>query len=102
MASCATRPLGQKSGVETVTLGAQQIPNHTHTLACSATAQDDTNPTGRFPGLGDGDIYANANSATGQFGALSSVGGSQSHTNMQQFLAINFIIAIVGIFPSQN
>ncbi|MEJ2750285.1 MAG: phage tail protein, partial [Anaerolineae bacterium] len=29
-------------------------------------------------------------------------GGSQAHNNMQPFLAINFIIALVGIYPSRS
>ena len=31
-----------------------------------------------------------------------STGGSQAHTNMQPYLAVNYIIAMVGIFPSRN
>jgi microcystin-dependent protein len=34
--------------------------------------------------------------------AVSTVGGSQAHQNMQPFLALNFCIALQGIFPSQN
>ena len=33
---------------------------------------------------------------------VQSVGGSQAHLNMPPFLALNFIIALQGIFPSQN
>ncbi len=29
-------------------------------------------------------------------------GGSQPHNNMQPYLVLNFCIALVGIFPSQN
>ncbi len=34
--------------------------------------------------------------------AISTVGGSQSHPNMQPFLTLSFCIALQGIFPSQN
>ena len=34
--------------------------------------------------------------------AVSTVGGSQAHLNMQPFLTLNFCIALQGIFPSQN
>jgi microcystin-dependent protein len=34
--------------------------------------------------------------------SISTVGGSQPHTNMQPYLVLNFIIALVGIFPSRN
>jgi microcystin-dependent protein len=34
--------------------------------------------------------------------SLSNVGGSQAHNNMQPYLTLNFIVALQGIFPSQN
>jgi microcystin-dependent protein len=34
--------------------------------------------------------------------AVSNVGGSQPHQNMAPYLVLNFIIALQGIFPSQN
>ena len=33
---------------------------------------------------------------------VTSVGGSQPHNNMMPYLVLNFIIALQGIFPSQN
>ncbi len=34
--------------------------------------------------------------------SLSNVGGSQAHNNMSPFLVLNYVIALQGIFPSQN
>ena len=34
--------------------------------------------------------------------SVTSVGGSQPHNNMMPYLVLNFIIALQGIFPSQN
>jgi microcystin-dependent protein len=34
-------------------------------------------------------------------GAMGQTGGSQPHDNMAPFLAINFILSLFGIFPSQ-
>jgi microcystin-dependent protein len=34
--------------------------------------------------------------------AITTVGGSQAHTNMMPYLVLTFCIALVGIFPSQN
>jgi microcystin-dependent protein len=34
--------------------------------------------------------------------AVTNVGGSQPHNNMMPYLVLNFIIALQGIFPSQN
>jgi len=33
---------------------------------------------------------------------VSNVGGSQAHSNMQPYLTLSFVIALVGIFPSRN
>jgi microcystin-dependent protein len=30
------------------------------------------------------------------------VGGGQAHDNMQPYLALNFCIALQGLFPSRN
>jgi microcystin-dependent protein len=32
--------------------------------------------------------------------SVSSIGGSQPHTNFQPYLCLNFIISLFGIFPS--
>ena len=34
--------------------------------------------------------------------ATTSVGNNQGHSNIQPFLALNYIIAVAGIFPSRN
>jgi microcystin-dependent protein len=34
--------------------------------------------------------------------AISTVGGSQPHTNIQPYLCVNFIISLFGIFPSPS
>jgi microcystin-dependent protein len=34
--------------------------------------------------------------------AVGAPGGSQGHNNMQPYLTVNFVIALVGIFPSRN
>jgi microcystin-dependent protein len=34
--------------------------------------------------------------------SVTNVGGSQPHNNMMPYLVLNFIIALQGIFPSQN
>jgi microcystin-dependent protein len=35
-------------------------------------------------------------------GTISPTGGGQPHNNMQPYLVMNFVIALVGIFPSRN
>ncbi len=112
------RQLGQRAGAERVQLTVNQIPAHSHAATTSATAKafategDSTAPgekTWAKSGQGDPD-YATPNGssvdmADGAISANTSVanaGGNQTHENMQPFLAVNYIIALVGVFPSED
>ncbi|EFM10884.1 Tail Collar domain protein [Paenibacillus curdlanolyticus YK9] len=95
--------IGQAAGSETVTLITNQLPTHTHIPSASSTVTQNT-PVGAVWGTGDNAAYAPADS-TGQplnAALIASAGGSQPHDNMMPYLAINFIIATEGIFPSQS
>ncbi|NWK55952.1 phage tail protein [Verrucomicrobiaceae bacterium N1E253] len=106
------RPLGQKSGVEQVTLTANQIPSHHHTasnlkVGVSTQAADTDDPSGTVFGVGNEDAFfegaANANMGDSSItGTTDNTGGSQPHTNMQPYLAVNYIIALQGTFPSRS
>ena len=94
--------LGQKSGAETHTLASSEIPNHDHAL--KGTDQDGDAPVPTNNVLG---AYANAyrdgtDLINPVSGTVADVGGGQSHENMQPYLAINFCIALQGLFPSRN
>lgn len=99
-----TYPLAQTGGVETVTLSTQQIPVHTHALIGSMSNGSNVNPTGNV--LANSTVvqpYASETpSASMAATAISPVGGSQPHENIQPYLCINFIISLFGIFPSQT
>ncbi|MWC30175.1 phage tail protein [Paenibacillus sp. MMS18-CY102] len=95
--------IGQSAGSESVTLITNQMPAHTHIPRASAAATQNT-PAGAVWGTGEIVGYAPAD-ATGQplnAAAITAAGGSQPHDNMMPYLAIGFIIATVGIFPSQS
>jgi microcystin-dependent protein len=95
--------LAQTGGAEAVTLSSATMPNHTHPLAASSGAADSTSPAGKVWATG-GDMPYTATltpDTTMHAGALSSAGGSQPHENMPPFLAVSFIIATAGVFPSQ-
>lgn len=90
--------LGQNGGFETVTLTAAQMPSHSHSQPCSSDDPNAGSPVNNVPAAVANPVYANtANSAMAVTGA---VGGSQPHENRQPYLAINFCIALQGIFPS--
>jgi microcystin-dependent protein len=103
-----SRRLGERGGVENVTLTQAQMPAHNHTLQASGTAVDEegtSNPADAVTGVTDlsDAIYGPAGATTQMHpSALASVGGGQMHNNMQPFLALNFIIALVGVFPSRS
>lgn len=96
--------LGQGGGVENVTLTPQQLPAHGHPLnATSAAAVTSAGPSGMLA-TSSTPLYGNGGTGTAMAAdAISvSVGGGGPHNNMAPFLAVNFIIALFGIFPSSN
>lgn len=99
-----SRRLGERGGVETVTLTEAQMPSHTHTVRAANEIGELRGPAGH--------ALARSSSATA-YGpasnlvpladqALPSAGGSQAHDNMQPYLTMNFIIALVGLYPSRS
>ena len=99
-----SRRLGQRGGVEMVSLTEAQMPNHTHTAHGDQSPANQRNPENHIPAAGGGRgtvLYADPNNLQ-SFRKLSSTGGSQSHNNMQPFLVMNFIIALVGLYPSRG
>jgi microcystin-dependent protein len=96
--------MGQRGGVESVTLNTNQLPSHNHGLMANSQAANGNNPVNSlFAATGQNKLYTNQTPATGlNGGMISLVGGSQPHSNMQPFLACNWIIALYGIYPSQG
>jgi microcystin-dependent protein len=97
---------GQLGGVESVTLTANQFASHTHALQAAATATTPTPGSGVVLGTPAAatPIYATAGTPATLAGSAVSLaaGGNLAHENRQSSLAINYIIALEGIFPSQN
>jgi microcystin-dependent protein len=96
--------IGQRAGVESVTLTQNQIPSHTHLPRGFSGPGDSGSPANAVWAATSGpSSYATA-AANGAMaaGALAQAGGSQPHDNMAPFLTINFIISLFGVFPSQS
>ena len=119
------RPLGQRSGTQTVTLTQNQMPSHSHSsstaglsvvvAASTAAATDQTPVTGYAlgaPATDLGDVvqaYVNDTPTIGLTGggvggslSIFNTGGSQYHNNMQPYLVIHWVICLTGIFPSRS
>lgn len=94
--------IGQASGEENHTLTQPEMPMHTHTPIASSNAADQSTPANNFWGAQGQSIYAGTANATMNPAAIGNTGGSTAHNNMAPYLALNFCIALQGVFPSQN
>ncbi len=95
--------LGQSGGAETVNLTVQQIPAHTHPPSALAGAGTNPSPSGGVWAECSLDAYSStAPSVPLNPVSVGQAGGSQPHDNMIPYLAINFIISLFGVFPSQT
>ncbi len=94
--------LGEAAGSTAVTINIQQMPQHLHFAQGSANGGD--TPTAIGNRLASAlNVYRQAdNLITLRPESVTNVGGSQPHNNMMPYLVLNFIIALQGIFPSQN
>ena len=102
-----TYQIGEKAGVESVTLSTQQIPSHAHTPIANSNAGTLSNPGGAtWSAAGTGEqCYTqppNPPAGTMNVNGIGITGGSQPHSNMGPYLVLSFIISLFGLFPSPN
>jgi microcystin-dependent protein len=96
--------LAETGGAEEVTITVNTMPQHTHALLGSNNTANSNSPTSQAPAL----TQAATITAYGTDAplvamlpaAVSTVGGSQPHTNFQPYLCLDFIISLFGIYPS--
>lgn len=95
---------GQKSGEETHTLSTAEMPAHTHAAIATSDTANSSDPTNHIlANTTPNELWAGASNLQPMHaGTVANVGGGQSHENMQPYLAINFCIALQGLFPSRN
>jgi microcystin-dependent protein len=96
-----SRRLGEKGGTESNVISVAQMPAHTHQVAMPVN----TGETGEAAGvLGNGPIYAEEATSGANYPGATSIhaGGGLSVNNIQPYLALNYIVALVGTFPSRN
>ena len=94
--------LGERGGEQAHTLSIAELPTHTHVLNGSNTPAEINTPDNAYLALANNAYTPAGNLVALSAGSVTNVGGSQAHLNMQPFLALNFCIALIGIFPSPN
>ncbi len=101
--------MGEKAGVENVTLISQTVPSHLHTFQASTAGGTTNNPGGAvLATLTDSaDVFyapvaGGFTAALLPVAAVSTVGQNLPHTNLQPTICINYSINLTGIFPSRN
>lgn len=94
--------LGEAAGSTSVTVNIQQLPTHVHFAKAVQSNADTPVPTNNMLATSN-NLYSQPTSLTSLHpSTVANVGGSQPHNNMMPYLTLNFIIALQGIFPSQN
>ena len=106
----ASRALGERGGQETHTLSPAEMPAHRHPLQAASGDASQATPAGGVyggtagAGTPESAFYAPSGSASEALHGetVASTGGGQPHGNMQPYTALQFAIALQGIFPSPN
>jgi len=98
------RTIGERGGVENVTLTVQQIPSHSHQPVAAVAAATTGSPAGAVWAASAGAAFATGQALATPMAAdvVRPAGGSQPHENRSPALAVSFIISLFGIYPSQG
>lgn len=109
-----TLAMGERGGLENVTLTSSQLGGHTHALMASSVVGNVSTATATSqlatmgPPSANTMLYHVYNAGQTQpqvslnGASISATGGSTSHNNIQPTMAISFIISLFGIFPSPS
>src|SRR5687768_14483845 len=96
--------LGETGGSETVTLLESEIPAHTHSMSAAQGDATARLPGGELPatGIGVGQYAAAAGGGLAQLApqAAAPAGDDLPHNNLMPYLALNFCIALQGVYPA--
>ncbi len=99
----SSHTLGERGGEQNHTLSAAELPQHTHTVqGSSISAGGAALPVNAVHAPANNAYHAPSSLTTLHPASVTASGGSQAHLNAQPYLALNFTIALQGIFPSPN
>ena len=93
----------QRGGAESVALGTNQLPAHTHTAYAVSAAGDTASPSSRHWAGSALAAYSTNTATLATMGGntLSATGGNVPHENRMPFLALNYQISLQGIWPNR-
>ena len=98
--------LGAKGGTEHVTLTTNQIPSHNHGVESISAIANQPKPAAHLMATEQvplHDLYSDlATDGDMKASMIKNTGGSNQHENRQPYQAVNYIIALRGLFPSRN
>lgn len=95
--------LGQKGGAEAIALSVSEIPAHTHSLQASTAAGNASSPENNVFAEPTFNLYgAASNLDTMNTATVANNAGGAAHDNIMPILAVNFCIALQGLFPPRN
>jgi microcystin-dependent protein len=106
-AALTPRVIGETSGVISVNLAANQVPAHNHAYKAGSGSKGEGNAIAGQVNCdesnGSEQIYATTTDGTVMGpGMIQATPATLPHENMQPYLAVNFIIAMQGVFPSRG
>lgn len=92
---------GEAYGLEGTTLASRHTPGHAHALRCSTENADSGTPYGKLLAPVTWDRFA---SSWGEVNpmrpeAVTPAGDGIAHENRQPYLAVNYCIAMAGLWP---
>jgi len=95
---------GEKGGAPSVTISQQTLAQHMHFAQGTSNSNNNVGTAGTaLLAASNVTVYGPpAGLVALDPSSVAPVGGSQPHNNMMPYLVLNFCIALVGIFPSQN
>lgn len=99
----ANHPTGENGGEQQVTLTQENLPAHSHIVTAAAAGGSD-DPAGKSWGPATLDVYSTVTVPVQGMNPMcfSNSGAGLPHDNMIPYVAISYIIALVGIYPSHE
>ena len=100
----STYVTGQIGGAETHTLTVTEMPTHSHPMVADNGNGTSATPIGNVPAINSEGIQHYGATLDGAMnpGVIGNTGGGQPFSVMPPYVAISYIIALQGVFPSRS